>query len=195
MPRKKRPRSIRGSLLIVAGFLIASAVVRIGSEAGQVFAKETPFGQETLSTAEPEQICEPPPDLRAMMVVFKEREDRIETREREIIDRARALEITGEEVELRLQELAAAENELRALITIAETAAEDDLSRLTNVYESMKPKEAAALFEQMDPEFAAGFLGRMSPEAAAGVMAGLPPQVAYTVSVVLAGRNANAPKE
>jgi flagellar motility protein MotE (MotC chaperone) len=46
----------------------------------------------------------------------------------------------------------------------------------------------------MDPDFAAGFLGRMRPAAAAGIMAGLSPQKAYTISVLLAGRNAQAPK-
>jgi flagellar motility protein MotE (MotC chaperone) len=58
----------------------------------------------------------------------------------------------------------------------------------------MKPKDAAALFEEMDPGFAAGFLGRMRAVAAASVMAGLSPQTAYSVSVIMAGRNANAPK-
>jgi flagellar motility protein MotE (MotC chaperone) len=35
----------------------------------------------------------------------------------------------------------------------------------------------------------------MRPDAAAGIMAGLQPQTAYTISVVLAGRNAKVPTE
>ena len=81
------------------------------------------------------------------------------------------------------------------LLAVAEKAAEGDLSRLTSVYEAMKPKDAAALFEAMEPEFAAGFLGRMRPDAAAGIMTGLSPETAYMISVVLAGRNARAPTE
>ena len=69
-------------------------------------------------------------------------------------------------------------------------AAEDDLAGLTRVYETMKPKDAAALFERMDARFAAGFLARMRPEAGAGIMAGLSPEAAHAISVVLAGRNA-----
>ena len=46
----------------------------------------------------------------------------------------------------------------------------------------------------MEPDFAAGFLGRMRPDAAAAVMAGLTPETAYSISVILAGRNATAPK-
>ena len=47
----------------------------------------------------------------------------------------------------------------------------------------------------MTPEFAAGFIGRMRADAAAAIMAGLSPQAAYTISVILAGRNARAPTE
>ena len=74
-------------------------------------------------------------------------------------------------------------------------AVENDLAALTSVYENMKPKEAAPLFEAMDPVFAAGFLARMRPEVAAGIMAKLSPDAAYSISVILAGRNANVPRE
>ncbi|KIN65935.1 hypothetical protein Z945_982 [Sulfitobacter noctilucae] len=87
-----------------------------------------------------------------------------------------------------------AEANLRRTLSLTDGAAEDDLARLTAVYENMKPKDAAALFATMEPDFAAGFLGRMRPDYAAAVMTGLPPDVAYSISVILAGRNANAPK-
>ena len=89
----------------------------------------------------------------------------------------------------------AAEAKLASTLALADNAAENDLARMTSVYENMKPKEAAALFEEMSPDFAAGFLGRMRPDAAAAIMAGLSAPTAYTVSVVLAGRNASAPTE
>lgn len=79
-------------------------------------------------------------------------------------------------------------------LTIADDAAEGDVTRLVAVYENMKPKDATALFAVMDADFAAGFLARMKPEAAAAIMAGLDPKVAYTISAVLAGRNARAPR-
>jgi flagellar motility protein MotE (MotC chaperone) len=84
---------------------------------------------------------------------------------------------------------------LRAVLAIADGAAEGDLARLTAVYESMKPKDAAPLFEKMAPEFAAGFLGRMRPEAAGAILSGLPPDMAYSISAILAGRNATAPTD
>jgi flagellar motility protein MotE (MotC chaperone) len=47
----------------------------------------------------------------------------------------------------------------------------------------------------MSPEFAAGFLGRMAPEAAAAILSGMSAEAAYGISVIVAGRNANAPTE
>lgn len=191
-PRRILRNPGRGSLLLIMTFLIGSALIRVGTEAGQAFAKETPVdeSESTVSPVETES-----PDFEAILAAFKEREDRILQRESELRSRARALDVVHEEVDFKIKQLQAAEERLGRLIAVAETAAEDDLTRLTSVYETMKPKEAAALFEQMDPEFAAGFLARMQPEAAAGVLAGLSPEAAYTISVILAGRNARAPKE
>ena len=98
------------------------------------------------------------------------------------------------EIAERLEELRAAEAELAATVAQVETAAESDLGRLVQVYESMKPGDAAALFQTMAPEFAAGFIGRMNPNAAAAILTGLEPDTAYTISVIIAGRNANAPR-
>ncbi|MFU8776460.1 MAG: MotE family protein [Roseovarius sp.] len=91
--------------------------------------------------------------------------------------------------------MTSAEDDLRRMIAQTESAAENDVAQLTKVYESMKPKQAAALFEEMDPVFAAGFLARMRPEAAADVLAGLSPGAAHGISVILAGRNATVPRE
>ena len=196
---RSRKRPARGSLVVIAGFLIGSAVLRVGSEAGQAFAKVDPEApaQSSIKTSDLDaaQNCEPPEDLRRLMEAFDAREERIARQEAEIRNRMQALAVADDQVSRKLDELVTAEERLRETIALAEAASEDDLSRLTTVYESMKPKDAAALFEEMDPEFAAGFIGRMRPEIAAGVMTGMSPAAAYTISVILAGRNAEVPTE
>jgi len=191
--RVRRPG--RGTLALIAGLLITSAVVRIGNEAGQAFAREA----EVLETADAmlaaEQVCEAPQEVDEVLMVLREREARLDKRDLDIRKRMQALAVADTEIERRMTELVAAEEKLRGTLALANSAAEDDLVRLTAVYENMKPKQAAALFETMDPDFAAGFLGRMRAEAAAGVMAGLSPEAAYTISVVLAGRNAEVPRQ
>ena len=195
-PRRKRRQPGRGALLIITCLLVGSALIRIGDGAGQALARVPADGAvpEGPTTATPE-ACKTPDDLRAMLAAFGERDADLSRREAALRDRMQALRIADEEVSARLAELKTAEAALRDTIALSDTAAENDLDGLTKVYENMKPKQAAALFEQMNPSFAAGFLGRMRPESAAAIMAGLSPDAAHLFSVVLAGRNANAPRD
>ena len=107
--------------------------------------------------------------------------------------RAAALAEVEARVSDQLATLEVTENRLESLLALSDTAAEDDLSRLTQVYETMDADDVAALSSQMDPVFAAGFLARMRSDGAAGVMAALDPAVAYSISVLIATRNASAP--
>src|SRR6056297_2197283 len=192
--RRRRPRGqARGALVLIAALLVTSALIRLGGGAGQAVAR---VSEERVAPGPgAEMSCDRPEDLQVMLSALQERETRLDAREVALSDRMQALRIADQEITRKLAVLEAAETELRATLEIAETAAEDDLGRLTKVYETMKPKQAAALFEQMDPRFAAGFLGRMRPEAAAEIMAGLSPEAAHMFSVVLAGRNADVPQE
>lgn len=184
--------------MLIAGLLLGSAVLRVGIGAGQAVATENPSATievpETVEAVEGDTEKPDKEQLSAMLQSFQNREERLAEREKQIDMRMKALSVADEQIERRLSSLQEAEDSLRELLALANTAAEDDLVRLTAVYENMKPKQAAPLFEEMEPAFAAGFLGRMRPDAAAGIMAGLSPQVAYSISVILAGRNADVPK-
>ncbi len=186
----KRDRPRAGVLTVISLLMIGSAAIRVGLEAGPALAK----------SAEPEQTqaTQSPIDTRDVQVVLTEllrREKRVKQREDAVLDKEKALQIAREAIETRLAALQEAEESLRATLAVADKAAETDLTQLTDVYQNMKPKDAAALFETMDPTFASGFLSRMPPEVAANILAGLSPDAAYTVSVVMAGRNATAPQE
>lgn len=184
-------RAGRGALVILALFLASSGALRIGGIAGQALAKS---GTEPAQSAEPAPMdCPPPP--AALLQALKEREAQVQAADAAAQDRMAALDLAEKAIDQRLQELAAAEASLKEVLAIADGAAEQDLARLTAVYEAMKPTDAAALFDAMAPDFAAGFLGRMQPASAAAVMAGMPPEKAYSISALIAGRNANAPKE
>lgn len=196
--KRKRGRN-RGALAAIGGLLVASAIVRLSIGATEAMAQAddaTVIPAVAEKTDEgADELCVMDEDIIPLVEALNEREAAVRARELELSLRADVLRVSEEQARLKLAELEQAENDLRATIAVVSTAAEDDLTRLTDVYASMKPKQAAALFETMDPEFAAGFLGRMRPDAAAQIMAGLSPTAAYSVSVILAGRNANAPKE
>ncbi|MEL6464866.1 MAG: hypothetical protein AAFQ58_07840 [Pseudomonadota bacterium] len=199
MKRTKHKLSNRGSLALLAGLLLASSVLRVALGASSALADVDlteglvlPLGAQP---ADPEQNASDDTDIRPLLDALRSREEQVLQREDALAARQKALDVAQHEVQRRLLALENAEQRLRDTLSIAQTAAEDDLTNLTTVYESMKPKEASALFEAMEPAFAAGFLGRMRPDAAAKIMAGLDPQAAYSISAILAGRNARAPKD
>jgi flagellar motility protein MotE (MotC chaperone) len=197
-------QSGRGTVALIAILLVTSALLRVASGANVAFAqgadnlKIQPKEEAQAALMSPAQNTVKTGANRAemgsLLVALQAREAKIKEREAQIDIRSKALAVVDEEIAKRLVALEKAEIELRSTLSLADGAAEDDLARLTSVYENMKPKDAAALFETMEPDFAAGFLGRMRPDSAASVLAGLTPAAAYSISVILASRNANVPK-
>ena len=181
-------RTGRGALFVLAVILLASASLRIGTSVGQALA-----ASESPGTPPAPVNCPTPP--AALVEALSVREQRLAVQETALAERTAALALADEVVTKRLAALAEAEQQLAATLQLADGAAERDLAQLTEVYQAMKPKEAAAIFAGMDPQFAAGFLGRMTPQAAAAILAGMPPETAYAMSVLIAGRNANVPRE
>lgn len=192
----RRKRTGPGTLVILSLFLAGSGALRLGAEAGEVMASQLGdedahgAGEGTLAT--PAECPAPPAALAAALAA---REAEIDQRALAVEERMAALDLAEEAITTRLAELEASEARLRETLALADGAAENDLSRLTAVYEAMKPKEAAAIFEAMEPDFAAGFLGRMRPEASAAILGGMKPETAYTISALIAGRNAAVPTE
>jgi flagellar motility protein MotE (MotC chaperone) len=189
----KKMRRPRGTLGVIVALLLGSVAIRIITGADAVLAENNTkleaLNVQTESVEGPEDK-----DLEPMFLALKRREELVEKREMKIDQRMVALNIVDARITKKISDMRRIEKELRATIALANTAAEDDLARLTTVYESMKPKVASALFSEMDADFAAGFLARMRPDSAALVLAGMPPQKAYEISAILAGRNANVPK-
>lgn len=183
---------VRGIFLFLISLFLASGVLRL------TFGFDTAEAV-TTSAVEPKapepapQSCPTPP--AEVLSALQKREARAETRDRAIEDRMAALSLVEATLTKQLEELAAAEAKLSETLARADGAAEQDLTRLTAVYEAMKPPEAAALFERMAPEFASGFLGRMRPDAAAAVLSGMSADAGYKLSLLLASRNALVPTE
>ena len=191
MARARKPRrSRRSGLLLGIGTVFAlSIVLRIGTMGFDIVAPA-----QASDPLPGTSVAGPTSPIRAALDEVTALRDRLAMREAEVADRERAIAAAQALLEARLAELAAAETRLEALIRTSDEAAEADLARLTQVYETMDPGQAAALFEQMDPSFAGGFLTRMPPAISAGIMAELDPVTAYAISVLIATRNAGAPR-
>lgn len=188
----------RGTIILIAGLFTASSVIRILSGADAAVAQSSDSSEISppiqVNRLEPKQEVFTRTDIQSLLDAFTAREARIADKEKKLNIRAKALDVSQIEIERRINALEDAEERLSATLAKAQTASEDDLTRLTDVYENMKPKNASALFEAMEPEFAAGFLARMRPDVAAKILSGLDPQIAYSISAILAGQNARVPK-
>ena len=185
---KRRPSHVLG---LIAVLFVVSGGARLAIGIGPAIA----LAEGSMPVAEPEEAPPPEVEVEPLLEALMAREARVAERELAIDDRLHALSVAEAELTERLSEVEAAEESLTAALALSETANDSDINRLTLVYENMKPADAANLFEQMAPDFASGFLVRMKPEASAAILAGLEPQTAYSISVIIAGRNANAPTE
>jgi flagellar motility protein MotE (MotC chaperone) len=186
-----RRRVGQGALFIVAMLFASSGALRLGSGIGAALANSEADEVAAAMTGEP-ATCEMPSAISAALTL---REERIAAQEASLKDRLAALALADAAITQRMEELRAVEEELKATLAVADGAAEEDIQQLTAVYQAMKPKDAAALFETMSPEFAAGFLGRMPPDSAAAILSGMSAEAAYGISVIVAGRNAEVPKD
>ncbi|XAT62438.1 hypothetical protein GN278_17680 [Rhodobacteraceae bacterium Araon29] len=187
----------RSPLFVIAGFLLVSAALRVGLYTGEAIAANPDINTnddpetQILSSAN----CQTDNSIEEMILAIQEKSQSLRQKEASIASQKLALTLSHQAVDQKLTELKQAEDNLLQAIAISQTAAKSDIENLTSVYASMKPKQASRLFEEMDSEFASGFLGLMPPESAAEIMAGLSPQKAYAISILLAGRNANAPTD
>lgn len=182
----------RAFIGVIAGAFFASAMLRMLGVGASANAAEGEVAEQAVTTDEA-QVCDVNEDYLPILKALQDREAAAALKEDSLLEKSKSLAEAENSMRLRLSELRAAEQSLRKTIEIARAASETDIDQLTQVYENMKPKEAAALFEQMESAFAAGFLGRMSPKAAADILSGLDAGQAYAISVHLAGRNADIP--
>lgn len=186
-----RQRGTSSVLLLLSLLFLGAGMSRLGLGVAEVIAAET---NPTAELAEEMGASDPSPDPGDLFAALRAREARLEQAEASLQARQIALREAEAELERQISSLTQVEAQLAQTLRLTEGAAEQDLSRLTTVFEHMKPQQAAELFGQMDTEFAAGFMARLRPDFAGEVMAGLDPVIAYAISAVLAGRHARTPR-
>lgn len=188
-----RPIALGGIGLIVVCFF-GSAALRV-TESGMAIAQE--IGALAQDAEEPEAPAVSPPTETPdiLLDAIRERSDQLAAEEARLADRAQTLAVAEIRLTEQLAALEEARASLEATLAMADHASERDIDRMTVVYESMKPAEAARIVERMDVAFAAGLMARMKPEIAAQVLAGMNADAAYAVTLTIASRNTRVPVE
>lgn len=192
-PRKRKRVGGMSTMWVIASLFIASGVVRLGDHGFAIAKEVSALTNQGSDPGGEKQTCQTEEDITRVLKLLQARENNLNSRESDLENRLQALAVAEAQIQKNMDALVTAEATLKSTMALADGAAENDLNQLTEVYESMKPKQAIPLFAQMDPQFAAGFLGRMRSDVAAQILAGLKPEKSYAISVILASRNANVP--
>jgi flagellar motility protein MotE (MotC chaperone) len=181
--------AIGGVTLITVCFL-ASAVLRLG-DLGAALAQEG----ELATAVAPRLAGYETDNAEDLLAAIREREQQLEREAARLAERGQALAVAEARLAEQIEAFEIARAGLEETIALADSAAERDLAQMTAVYERMKPQEAAGIVQRMDITFAAGLLARMKPEIAAGILTSMEPETAYAITLMVASRNARAPRE
>lgn len=189
--RLLRKRSGNGNVTaVLITLFILSAGIRLTAGPIPALARDIPAtGLGAMSGYPERDFAEGADVLIPLVAEIEARKSDLLAREVALTERERHAADLERTIAAQLSDLEAAEARLERMLSVARTAAETDIAQLVSVYEAMKPKDSARIFSEMTPDFAAGFLARMQPDIAARVVAELDPEKAYSISVVLAGRN------
>jgi flagellar motility protein MotE (MotC chaperone) len=130
-----------------------------------------------------------------LLEAIRQRETQLAAEEKRLADRKQTLGVAEAKLAEQLAAFETAQRQLEETLSLADRAAEKDIERMTAVYESMDPDDAARIFAQMDVTFASGLLVRLRPETAAAILTGMEADAAYAITLTVASRNARVPKE
>ena len=95
------------------------------------------------------------------------------------------MEAAEQEMDRKISELAKLRAEIEGLLGQQQKVQEERLRSMVKIYESMKPKEAAAIFNTMDMDILLSVLSRMSERKSAPIFAAMSPQRAQEVTIQL----------
>ncbi|MGV8996850.1 MAG: MotE family protein [Parvibaculaceae bacterium] len=139
--------------------------------------------------AQSKQLHEPAKISDAEMAVLgslTERREAIDKHAKEIETREQLLSAAEKRVEDRIVELKALEAKINSQIATSDAANEERLKGVVQMYETMKPKDAARIFERLDMGVLVDVTKRMSPRKLSAVLSSMDPAAAQDLTVELA---------
>jgi flagellar motility protein MotE (MotC chaperone) len=142
----------------------------------------------------PKPVADPPvsDSERALLLDLRKRRGELEARETALATREAVLSAAQARLATRVDELGGLQKRLEALEAARADRDEANWRGLVKLYETMKPKEAAAIFNDLDPAVLMPVLDRMKDNRVAAVFAVMLPDRARTATVALAKLRARA---
>ncbi len=122
----------------------------------------------------------------AVLGSLTERREAIEKQAKDVETREQLLNAAEKRVEARIAELKALETKINGQIAASDAANEERLKGVVQMYETMKPKDAARIFERLDMGVLVDVTKRMSPRKLSAVLSAMDPVAAQDLTVELA---------
>lgn len=128
----------------------------------------------------------------AVMERLGARRAQLDAREAELEMRLALVEAAEQRIKERTAALEALEARISALVDEKKAMDEGQFASIVAMYETMKPKEAAAIFDQLEMPVLLRVVRAMSPRKMAPIMARMDPQKAKTLTSGMAAEQAEA---
>ena len=147
---------------------------------------DVPIVAVTPSTAKQSPVIEISPPERALLQDLRKRREQLDAREHALEQRNSVMEATEERLQTKISDLAALQASLGQLDVARKQRQDANWGGLVKIYESMKPRDAAAIFDVLDMHVLLEVLDRMNERKAAAVLAAMQPERARLATQMLA---------
>jgi len=119
---------------------------------------------------------------------LKQRREELEGREKELLFKESAIQLTKNQIDERLTALQLLRDELKIIMKQYDIKESEKNTKLVKIYENMRPKEAAKIFEEMQLNVLLDVVEKMRETRLAPILASMEPFKAKEITVALATR-------
>ncbi|MBN9562563.1 MAG: hypothetical protein J0H14_17825 [Alphaproteobacteria bacterium] len=165
----------------------APATPVAASPAGSAPARGVSKPASTTSTEAGSAELVPVSDSeRTLLLELRQRRQELDAKEQTLTTREAVLAAAERKLSARVDELQALQTRLEGIESARKSHEEANWRGLVKLYESMKPRDAAAIFNDLDMQVLLQVVDRMKEAKAAAVMAAMQPEKARQVTTELA---------
>ena len=119
---------------------------------------------------------------------LSKRRKELDAREQTVIQKEGLLTAAEDRIDKKIGELRKVRTEIEGLIKTYDEQEEKEIKSLVQIYEKMKPKDAARIFDQLDMSILLRVFDRMKASKSASVLANMRPQKAKELTSRIAER-------
>ena len=198
--RLPAPRLLPITIAVLAALLVVKSAVLVRAAIPETHAGSSapaaPPPPARPVAAAPAAPAPPPPAPpadppvsdaeRALLLDLRHRRAELDAREAALASRESVLAGAESRLTARVDELTALQAKLEGLEAARQKRDEANWQGLVKLYESMKPRDAAAIFNDLDKDVLLQVLDRMKEMRAAPVLAAMQPERARQVTADLA---------